>query len=429
MSTEVYGEAGKNTFSIPNVVGFFSTTVNKETGVTQLFKQGSFLTQESIGTYNPSTGRFTPQANSSISQSDITRISNQEGLNTIKGAATQTATRGGATNANQLISRNTAPDPGSGTDPNAVNLGNIDTTNFEIKSIDAAVKQHRDYKYPLDMPDDMDKIKFTMIEYRGRGLNKFKSGFVERFSEEDASGKTKDIKNRLGTVTMGIQPRISDRNSVGWNDTDANTLGLLAGGTSLQLIQQGFAGITDILNKIGNTIEAEKGNIGTALKLKFAGEAASISGLTSRIGGAIFNPNLELLFDNPQLRPFDFTFQLTPRDDKEAKQVKQIIRFFKQGMAVQKTAANLFLKAPNVFDIIYMFGQKKDHPGLNKIKTCALQSFNVDYTPTGSYMTFPDGTMTAYSITLSFKELEPVYSDQYQDPTDNETVDSVRIGF
>lgn len=429
MSTEVYGEAGKNPFSIPNVVGFFSTTVNKETGVTQLFKQGPFLTQESIGTYNPSTGRFTPQANSSISQRDITRISNQEGLNKIKGAATQTATRGGATNANQLISRNTAPDPGSGTDPNAVNLGNIDTTNFEIKSIDAAVKQHRDYKYPLDMPNDMDKIKFTMIEYRGRGLNKFKSGFVERFSEEDASGKTKDIKNRLGTVTMGIQPRISDRNSVSWNDTDANTLGLLAGGTSLQLIQQGFAGITDILNKIGNTIEAEKGNIGTALKLKLAGDAASISGLTSRIGGAIFNPNLELLFDSPQLRPFDFTFQLTPRDDNEAKQVKQIIRFFKQGMAVQKTAANLFLKAPNVFDIIYMFGQKKDHPGLNKIKTCALQSFNVDYTPTGSYMTFPDGTMTAYSITLSFKELEPVYSDQYQDPTDNETVNSVRIGF
>jgi hypothetical protein len=321
------------------------------------------------------------------------------------------------------------PTPGS-PDLNAVNLGNIDTTNFEIKSIAAAVKKHGDYKYPLDMPNDMDKITFTMIEYRGSRLKSNQLGFKKRFDEKDeTTGKTKDIKNRLGTVTMGIQPRISDRNSVGWTDTDANTLGLLAGGTSLDLMQQGGAGITEILNKIGNTFEAEKGNIGTALKLKLAGEAASISGLTSRIGGAIFNPNLELLFDNPQLRPFDFTFQLTPRDALEAKAVKQIIRFFKQGMAVQRTAAELFLKAPNVFDINYMFGQKEDHPGLNKIKTCALQSFNVDYTPTGSYMTFSDGTMTAYSITLSFKELEPVYSDQYQDPNDNETVDSVRIGF
>jgi hypothetical protein len=323
-----------------------------------------------------------------------------------------------------------SPTPGS-PDLNAVNLGNIDTTNFEIKSIDAAVKKHGDYKYPLDMPNDMDKIKFTMIEYRGSRLKSNQLGFEKRFDEKDeTTGKTKDIKNRLGTVTMGIQPRISDRNSVGWSDTDANTLGLLAGGTSLQLMQQGGAGITEILNKIGNTFEAEKGNIGTALKLKLAGEAASISGLTSRIGGAIFNPNLELLFDNPQLRPFDFTFQLTPRDPDEARAVKQIIRFFKQGMAVQRTAADLFLKAPNVFDINYVFGQKEDHPGLNKIKTCALQSFNVDYTPTGSYMTFSDGTMTAYSITLSFKELEPVYSDEYDvDKQANETVDSVRIGF
>jgi hypothetical protein len=326
--------------------------------------------------------------------------------------------------------KNTAPDPGP-SGPDAVNLGNIDTTNFQIKSIDAAVKKHGNYQYPLDMPNDMDKITFTMIEYRGSRLKSNQLGFKKRFEEKDeTTGKTKDIKNRLGTVTMGIQPRISDRNSVGWTDTDANTLGLLAGGTSLQLMEQGGAGITEILNKIGNTFEAEKGNIGTALKLKLAGEAASISGLTSRIGGAIFNPNLELLFDNPQLRPFDFTFQLTPRDLDEAKAVKQIIRFFKQGMAVQRTAAELFLKAPNVFDINYMFGQKEDHPGLNKIKTCALQSFNVDYTPTGSYMTFSDGTMTAYSITLSFKELEPVYSDEYDvDKQANETVDSVRIGF
>jgi hypothetical protein len=322
-----------------------------------------------------------------------------------------------------------SPTPESGTDPNAVNLGNIDTTNFQIKSIGAAIKQHGNYQYPLEMPNDMDRITFTMIEYRGSRLKSNQLGFEKRFDEKDeTTGKTKDIKNRLGTVTMGIQPRISDRNSVSWNDTDANTLGLLAGGTSLELIQKGFSGITEILNKIGNTFEAEKGNIGTALKLKLAGEAASISGLTSRIGGAIFNPNLELLFDNPQLRPFDFTFQLTPRDDKEAKQVKQIIRFFKQGMAVQRTAAELFLKAPNVFDINYMFGQKEDHPGLNKIKTCALQSFNVDYTPTGSYMTFPDGTMTAYSITLSFKELEPVYSDQYQDP-ENDNNQEIEIGF
>jgi hypothetical protein len=30
------------------------------------------------------------------------------------------------------------------------------------------------------------------------------------------------------------------------------------------------------------------------------------------------NPNMELLFQGPQLRPFNFTFRLSPRDQKEA---------------------------------------------------------------------------------------------------------------
>lgn len=321
------------------------------------------------------------------------------------------------------------PTPGSGTDPNAITLENLESVPFDIIPVDKSVKQHGHYRYPLDMSDNMDKVRFTMIEYRGTNIKSNKLGFENKLDRKTGQLILIGEKKPLGTVTMGIQPRISDRNSVGWNDTDANTLGLLGGAASLQLISQGAQGVASLIDKIGNTIEAEKGNITSAVKLEIAGAAASIGGLTSRIAGGILNPNLELLFDSPQLRPFDFTFQLTPRDDKEARRVKQIIRFFKQGMAVQRTDAELFLKAPNVFNIDYMFGEKSDHPGLNKIKTCALQSFNVDYTPTGSYMTFSDGTMTAYSITLSFKELEPVYSDQYQDPTDNETVDSVRIGF
>jgi hypothetical protein len=332
---------------------------------------------------------------------------------------------------------NTAPDPGSptpgsptpGSPTDAITLENLGSVPINIIPVDKSVKKHGNYQYPLVMPDDMDKIKFTMIEYRGTNLKSNKLGFENKFDRETGQLKLIGEKKLLGTVTMGIQPRISDRNSVSWGDIDANTLGLLGGAASLQLISQGAEGVDSLINKIGNTIEAEKDNITSAVKLEIAGAAASISGLVSRVAGGILNPNLELLFDGPQLRPFDFTFQLTPRDDKEAKQVKQIIRFFKQGMAVQRTAAELFLKTPNVFNINYMFGQKEDHPGLNKIKTCALQSFNVDYTPTGSYMTFSDGTMTAYNITLSFKELEPVYSDQYQDPNDNETVDSVRIGF
>lgn len=297
---------------------------------------------------------------------------------------------------------------------------NTDELNKGIDPRGGAIKDHGNYQYPLDMPDNMDKIKFNMYTY---GIRKTNSNFAG-LSEERESGELK------GSVTLGIQPRISDINSVSWNDLSANAIELAAAGAGMDLISQGASAISDVLNKLGSSFNAEKSNIQEYAKTAFAGAAAGISGLTSRIGGVILNPNLELLFESPQLRPFDFTFQLTPREPNEARQVKQIIRFFKQGMAVQRTETQLFLKAPNIFEIKYMFGQNEDHPGLNKIKRCALVSCSVDYTPTGSYMTFTDGTMTAYNITLSFKELEPVYSDEYNVKEQaNETVNNVQIGY
>ena len=74
------------------------------------------------------------------------------------------------------------------------------------------------------------------------------------------------------------------------------------------------------------------------------------------------------------------------------------------------------MKAPNVFRINYLIRGEGDHPSLNKIKLCALQSCSVDYTPDGSYMTFNDvnATMTSYNLSLQFQELEPVTSGDYK---------------
>ena len=56
----------------------------------------------------------------------------------------------------------------------------------------------------------------------------------------------------------------------------------------------------------------------------------------------------------------------------------------------------------------------KSHPYLNKIKPCALTDFSVNYTPSGSYMTYRQGgSMTAYQISMTFSELEPIYQNDY----------------
>lgn len=162
----------------------------------------------------------------------------------------------------------------------------------------------------------------------------------------------------------------------------------------------------------------------------FAGKAIGTN-IFSRFSGAVVNPNVELLFNGPQLRPFNFNFRLSPRSEDEAKQVKGIIRFFKQGMSIRRTPNDLFLKAPNVFKITYRNGQKTakdglegEHTSLNKIKICALSQCSVDYTPDGSYATFYDeeSTMTQYGLSLQFNELEPIFNEDYNKFPDKSTI-------
>ena len=130
---------------------------------------------------------------------------------------------------------------------------------------------------------------------------------------------------------------------------------------------------------------------------------------------------MELLFDAPALRAFDFTFVMSPRDGKEAAQIRNIINFFKQGMSVKTTSTNIFLKAPNYFEIDYITyndqGEPEDHPSLNIIKTCALLSCAVDYTPNQQYMTYsdPQRSMVQYTMNLQFNELDPIYEIDYYD--------------
>ena len=97
--------------------------------------------------------------------------------------------------------------------------------------------------------------------------------------------------------------------------------------------------------------------------------------------------------------------------------VKKIIRFFKKSMVPKRGKNKIFLETPNIFKLKYIFKSGGQHPFLNKIKMCALQSFDVQYTPDGSYMTYEDGSMTSYQVSMSFGELNPIYQEDYDTDT------------
>jgi len=276
-----------------------------------------------------------------------------------------------------------------------------------------------DFKYPDGLKVELqDVIKFTQVVYGSRSFSRENVGevgsIVTGFGE-------RDLKTTKGTVTLPIQDRISDTNLVNWTNDEMNPLQAFASARLMGMTRENLAGdVDDLLKTVQNLAVDNRisGPLGTALKAFFVQKAVGTQNLLSRATGSILNPNVELLFRSPQLRPFNFSFFLTARGPSDAKQIKRIIRFFKQGMSVKDTATDIFLRAPNVFKIEYLH-EGGLHDGLNLIKECALTNCSVEYTPANTFSTFEDGTMTAYRLSLQFTELTPVTEADYEGLSEN----------
>jgi hypothetical protein len=275
--------------------------------------------------------------------------------------------------------------------------------------------KYGDYSYPKPFPEKQDRVKFTMFRYSPKDLK------VENFKTGDVFGSRAQPKNNFGTVQLPITPQIQDTNTVSWGNDDMNAFAAMAASASYNIIKDPNA-VGQTISAVAKLLQSEGGNasLKSAAGAYLAGEAAGGNkSFLTRVTGALINPNTELLFNAPTLRTFGFSFTMSAREPDEAKEIKKIIRFFKQGMSVKRASTGLFLKTPNIFDIKYILGDtNKDHPWINQIKTCALTSCSVNYTPAGNYATFYDGAMSAYEMTLSFTELDPVFEDDYVSDND-----------
>ena len=255
-----------------------------------------------------------------------------------------------------------------------------------------------------------DFLKFDMMKYEPKNMEigEGKFGFSAR------STTAEDINKRtIGSVILPIPSGIQDGQAVTWGGQTMSPLDMAMANVALAGVTEGPGGMVDAVGDAATSIaESFEGNK-KALAAVIAGMAAGGQQLLTRTTGAIANPNMELLFGGPSLRTFSFQFLLAPRDKDEAMTVIKILRFFKQGMAPIRTKSRLFMKSPHTFKLSYRNSDGKEHKYLNKFKECALQSLGVDYAPNGQYSTYEDGVMTAYQMTMTYSELNPIYNDDY----------------
>ena len=220
---------------------------------------------------------------------------------------------------------------------------------------------------------------------------------------------TSDLTAKYDDATMGMIGMAMASGfdfKQNWDEDDfegaANALKGFVKGMGYDTAIRGAAGLVDFLQEGANTY----GSINKAL------QQAS-------------NPYLEVIFENIEQRSFTYKFNFQPKDEKERDDVQEIIKLFRFHMAPELQPGNMrFLGIPATFDIHYMYqtsdyGESgsmdwrnaRENDFYNKIATCVLTNVSVDYTPDG-VRSFRDGSPTAITMSLSFKETELLTKDK-----------------
>ncbi len=285
---------------------------------------------------------------------------------------------------------------------------------------------------------------------KGRSLGSFLTKGIPRGSNiaggTNFSGQTPDTsKSSQGSVKLPIPNQIKSSNGVSWGGAKANAVeagaffgasreigNLLQGDTNLVgMVKSGLGDASKALDAVRKDMRSggASGDILSATLSKLAlgkiGINVDPAQFITRSTGNAINPNLELLFNGPQLRNFVFSFQFAPQEEAEAAVVRKIMRFFKQGMlpsfANESEGSSIFLSSPNVFRLTYRTGMKRIK-SLNMFKMCALTACEVDYTPEGVWSAYADSSAGSQPISsnmaLTFTELTPIFGNDYDEKPD-----------
>ncbi len=313
-------------------------------------------------------------------------------------------------------------------------------------------KQGGILRYPAELiTEHADYLQIDIERYAEIGKTNYisnaggSSRYVIGNKKTNRAGQTTKLSSRPlindGTILLPIPSNVSDANNVSYGESrmngltaagvsaaegllKSNNLSRLLEGESLDLKELDVAG-KKIKTMMGGDESTAAMTAADVITKQLTAAAVNIfdanvtpNQLLARSNGEIINPNLEILFSDVTLRSFAFRYKLTPRNQKEADQVKLIIRTFKRNMAPQAIgsdgASDFFLRSPNVFKLRYRSGNK-DHPFLNKFKQCFLTDMQTRYTGDGVYSTYDDGTPVSIELNLSFKELQPIYDIDYDE--------------
>ena len=278
--------------------------------------------------------------------------------------------------------------------------------------------------FTVDKNDAGEKTGISNLKPNEKtGTFALKEGSNTQAFTDSLEEKKKKIK---AIICLPMPRNITDSQGVQYGESSLNPIEAVGLSGASEIIQGNVDRLKSAFNatlQAGNDAFKDP-NTQTTIATALSGTAigalggnVNVNQLISRSTGQVLNPNLELLFQGVGIRNFPFQFQFFPRNPHEGKTVMNIIRKLKTEMAPRRsskegTNSGVFIRTPSVFQLTYMKGSNK-HPFLNSFLPAVLSDMKVNYSASGAHSTFYDGTPTHIRMDLQFKELNPIFAEDY----------------
>lgn len=277
--------------------------------------------------------------------------------------------------------------------------------------------------YPKELvPANVDYVTFRPFQYR--------TNQDIAFSDVNGGGGPSSAAPAVAEPIVLFMPTSTPAvdNQNGWNAVKfegplgalKRDLGVAAVGT-IDSIGDGGS-ISGFIDKVKSQLDSSMGTLGGAAKQFGVEVIAGISGNTASnllaiSRGKIYSPNVEMVYQGPQVRGFAFNYIFVPKSEEESQLVNKIIIHFKKWSS-PKPLNGLF-EIPPVWQIDYMTGGVRNK-NMNAFKRSVLTSVSIqDNAQLEMHMSYKDGAPITTTMVLMFQEVDIITRDDHEDGRSN----------
>lgn len=317
-------------------------------------------------------------------------------------------------------------DPSKTVDSNANPVIQLSAGPLEDGRVDGSTK-----KWPSDViTEQTDYVFFQFGKYIppfSQEANRGTDGGRDVYDQSIARMK---VDENFPTILLPIPQDLANETQQGWQGKAFTGLGraaiaALAGG-NLNLAKDRVRDFTGNIKSIQDAITGAGLNL-----IPGVGGNLDQNDISGSARGVVLNPNAELLYDSPEMRELGMSFKMVPKNNAEAKIIREICQTFRKAAMPQwggtnaedgstdaekeraeKTREN-FIRVPRICKFTFMKGGDP-HEWVTQWKPCAISRVNVNYTPDGTYATYSDGSPVATELSLNFQETKLLFADEIQ---------------